>query len=120
MDVMGRVEDLQQQAEQSVGRIAEAWVATPLVGDLLARSAQTTFALARLGADAADAWLATLRLAGRRDVTRLAEQLGRTEDKLERVLAEVERLQAEVAKPPPKPKPKSANGSARQSKTKSS
>src|ERR1700709_857395 len=99
MEDMGRVEDLQQQAEQSLGRMAESWVGTSFFGDVLARSAQTTFALSRLGADAADATLATLRLAGRRDVTRLAEQLGRTEDKLERVLAEVERLQADVAKP---------------------
>jgi hypothetical protein len=67
----------------------------------------TTFALSRLGADAADATLATLRLAGRRDVARLAEQLGRTEDKLERVLAEVERLQADVAKPVERAKPAS-------------
>ncbi len=107
MEVMGRVEDLQQQAEQSLGRMAESMVGTSFFGDLLARSAQTTFALSRLGADAADAWLATLRLAGRRDVARLAEQLGRTEDKLERVLAEVERLQTDVAKPVERAKPAS-------------
>lgn len=113
MEVMGRVEDLQQQAEQSLGRMAESWVGTSFFGDVLARSAQTTFALSRLGADAADAWLATLRLAGRRDVARLAEQLGRTEDKLERVLAEVERLQDDVAKPAERAKPAASNGSSR-------
>jgi hypothetical protein len=107
MEVMGRVEDLQAQAEQSLGRMAESWVGTSFFGDVLARSAQTTFALGRLGADAADAWLATLRLAGRRDVARLAEQLGRTEDKLERVLMEIERLQADVARPAERAKPAS-------------
>jgi hypothetical protein len=38
-----------------------------------------------------------LRIAGRADVTRLARQLHRTEDKLERVLQEIERLRDELA-----------------------
>jgi hypothetical protein len=33
---------------------------------------------------------------GRRDITRLARQIGRTEDKLEQVLQELERLREEV------------------------
>jgi hypothetical protein len=37
-----------------------------------------------------------LRLAGRRDITRLAKQIGRTEDKLEQVLQEVEALREQV------------------------
>jgi hypothetical protein len=37
-----------------------------------------------------------MRLAGRADVTRLARQLQRTEDKLERVLQEVEQLRDEL------------------------
>jgi hypothetical protein len=41
--------------------------------------------------------LRNLRLAGRADVTRLARQLHRTEDKLERLLQEVEELHAELA-----------------------
>jgi hypothetical protein len=39
--------------------------------------------------------LRNLRLAGRADVTRLARQLHRTEDKLERLLQEVEGLRDE-------------------------
>jgi hypothetical protein len=38
-----------------------------------------------------------LRLAGRRDITALARQIARTEDKLELVLQEVERLQEQLA-----------------------
>ena len=38
-----------------------------------------------------------LRLAGRADIIRLARQLHRTEDKLERVLQEVEELRDELA-----------------------
>jgi hypothetical protein len=44
-----------------------------------------------------DLALRNLRLAGRRDIVRLSRQLARTEDKLERVLQEVEALRAEVA-----------------------
>ena len=40
--------------------------------------------------------LRNLRLAGRADVTRLARQLNRTEDKLERVLQELEELRDEL------------------------
>ena len=62
----------------------------PSFGALLARSAENVAALSRIGADFADLVLRNLRLAGRADVTRLARQLHRTEDKLERVLQEVE------------------------------
>ena len=40
--------------------------------------------------------LRNLRIAGRADITRLARQLHRTEDKLERVLQEVEQLRDEL------------------------
>ena len=40
--------------------------------------------------------LRNLRIAGRADVTRLARQLHRTEDKLERVLQEIEALRDEL------------------------
>jgi hypothetical protein len=51
----------------------------------------------KIGSDAAELTLRNLRLAGRRDVTDLARQLARTEDKLELVLQEVERLRDELA-----------------------
>jgi hypothetical protein len=47
-----------------------------------------------------DLFLRNLRVAGRRDVVRLSRQLARTEDKLERVLQEVEELRGELAKQP--------------------
>ena len=53
---------------------------------------ENTVALTKIGSDILDLTLRNLRLAGRQDVTRLARQLGRTEDKLERLLQEVERL----------------------------
>jgi hypothetical protein len=72
---------------------------------LLARSAENVAAIARIGADLGDLVVRNLRLAGRADTTRLARQLHRTEDKLERLLQEVEKLRDEIARRP------SANGS---------
>jgi hypothetical protein len=43
-----------------------------------------------------DLVLRNLRVAGRSDVVRLSRQLARTEDKLERVLQEVEELRSEM------------------------
>ena len=65
-------------------------------GELLAMATENVVALAKLGADAGDLTVRNLRLAGRRDVARLGQQLARTEDKLEAVLQEVERLQDEL------------------------
>jgi hypothetical protein len=67
---------------------------------LLVRLAENTFALLQLSTRAIDLALRNLRIAGRRDVDRLARQLRRTEDKVERVLEEVEGLRAELARRP--------------------
>jgi len=53
-------------------------------------------AVTRIATEALDLALRNLRLAGRRDIVRLATQLNRTEDKLERVLAELEDLREEL------------------------
>ena len=75
----------------------EEAVSKPSFGALLARSAENVAALTRIGTDFADLVLRNLRVAGRADITRLARQLHRTEDKLERVLQEVEQLRDELA-----------------------
>jgi hypothetical protein len=61
-------------------------------GELLARMTENVVGLTKIANDAFDLMLRNLRLAGRQDVTRLARQLARTEDKLELVLQEVEEL----------------------------
>ena len=58
---------------------------------------ENVLAVAKIGNDAADLIVRNLRLAGRRDITKLAGQLARAEDKLEMVLQEVERLRDELA-----------------------
>ena len=87
-----------QDAESRTAQAFEALVAKPGFGAVLARSAENVAALTRIGADIADLAVRNLRLAGRSDITRLARQLHRTEDKLERILQEVEELRDEVAR----------------------
>jgi hypothetical protein len=99
-----QVRALYEQGEAHTAQTFEELVSKPSFGMLLARSAENVAALARIGSDISDLMLRNLRLAGRADVTRLARQLHRTEDKLERLLQEVEELRHELARKP------SANG----------
>jgi hypothetical protein len=100
-----QVRALYEQAEARTAEAFEDLVSKPSFGVLLARSAENVAGLARIGSDFSDLVLRNLRLAGRADVTRLARQLHRTEDKLERLLQEVEELRNELARGP------STNGS---------
>lgn len=93
---------LYEQAESRSAQAFEVLVSKPSFGSLLARSAENAAAIARIGSDSADLVLRNLRLAGRADVTRLARQLQRTEDKLERVLQELEELRDQLANEPPR------------------
>ena len=86
-----------QDAESRTAKAFEEAVSKPSFGALLARSAENVAALTRISNDMADLVLRNLRVAGRADVTRLSKQLHRTEDKLERVLQEVEQLRDELA-----------------------
>jgi hypothetical protein len=83
---------LYEQSESRTAQAFEELVGKPSFGVLMARSAENVVAITRIGSDVADLLLRNLRLAGRADITRLALQLHRTEDKLERVLQEVEDL----------------------------
>jgi len=89
---------LYEQAESQAADAFEELVSKPSFGVLLARSAENVAAISRISSDLADVILRNLRVAGRADVTRLARQLHRTEDKLERLLQEVEGLRDELAR----------------------
>jgi hypothetical protein len=92
-----QVRALYEQTESQTAQAFEELVSKPSFGLLLARSAENVAAITRIGSDFGDLVLRNLRLAGRADVTRLHQQLHRTEDKLERVLQEVEELRGELA-----------------------
>jgi hypothetical protein len=104
-----------EEAEARVAKAAERVVSRDSFGEVLAMATENVVALTRMGFDAMDLVWSNLRLAGRRDITRLARQIGRTEDKLEQVLQEVEALREQVdtsrdngAKSPAAAKPASA------------
>jgi hypothetical protein len=88
-----------EEEESRVAKAAERMVSRDSFGELLAMATENVVALTRIGFDTMDLVWSNLRIAGRRDITRLARQIGRTEDKLELVLQEVEGLrdQAERA-----------------------
>ncbi len=93
-----QVRALYEGAESATATAFEELVSKPSFGVLLARSAENAAAITRIGSDLADLVLRNLRIAGRTDVNRLARQLYRTEDKLERVLQELEQLRDELAR----------------------
>jgi hypothetical protein len=87
---------LYEEAESRVAKAAERVVSRESFGEVLAMATENVVAVTRIGFEAMDLVWSNLRLAGRRDITRLARQLGRTEDKLEQVLQEVERLREQL------------------------
>jgi len=95
-DITEQVRRLYQQSEGELARAMENVVAMPSFGRLLGRLTENAVAITRIGNDALDLMVRNLRLAGRQDVTRLGRQIARTEDKLELLLQEVERLTDEL------------------------
>jgi hypothetical protein len=89
---------LYEDSESRTAKAFEELVSRPSFGVLLARSAENIAAITRISGDVADLVLRNLRIAGRADITRLARQLHRTEDKLERILQEVEELREELSR----------------------
>jgi hypothetical protein len=87
---------LYEEAEAEAAKAGERLVGTQGFASLLGQLAENAAALNKLGNDAMDLVMRNLRLAGRRDVARLGRQLGRTEDKLERVLQELEDLRDQL------------------------
>jgi molecular chaperone GrpE (heat shock protein) len=93
-----QVRALFEEAESSAAKAFEELVSKPSFGRLLALTAENTAALTRIAFDGADLLWRNLRLAGRADIVRLSRQLHRNEDKLERVLQEVESLRTDMAR----------------------
>jgi hypothetical protein len=91
------VRALYEQVESRTARAFEELVDKPSFGALLASSAENVAALARGGSEPAHPLPHHPPCACRADIARLARQLNRTEDKLERVLQEVEALRDQVA-----------------------
>jgi hypothetical protein len=95
-----QVARLYEQAESDAARATERVVGTGGFASLLGQLAENGAALTKLSGDALDLALRNLRLAGRRDIIRLSRQLARTEDKLERVLQEIEAVRDRLEREP--------------------
>jgi uncharacterized small protein (DUF1192 family) len=91
-----QVRRLYEDAETQTAKATEQLVAGHGFGELLARMTENLVALSKVGSDMGDLVLRNLRIAGRSDITRLARQLNRTEDKLELLLQRIEELQDEL------------------------
>jgi hypothetical protein len=91
------VRRLYEEAETRVAKAAERVVSRDSFGELLAMVTENVVALTRIGNEAMDLVLRNLRVASRQDINRLTRALGRTEDKLEQVLQEVEELRDELS-----------------------
>ena len=92
---------LYEQVESEAARVTERLVGSGGFASLLGQFAENAAALTKLSNDALDLVLRNLRLVGRRDVIRLSRQLARTEDKLERVLQEIEAVRDRLEREPP-------------------
>jgi hypothetical protein len=89
------VKRLYEEGESQTAKAFEQLVSKNSFGELLAMMTENMVAMTKIASDTFDLVLRNLRLAGRQDITSLARQLARTEDKLERVLQEVEQLRDE-------------------------
>ncbi|MER7838778.1 hypothetical protein ABTY98_23605 [Streptomyces sp. NPDC096040] len=88
--------DWYEAMEQQAAKTTEQLVSGGPFAELLGLTAGNFAALTRISGDTCDLMLRNMRLAGRADVSRLGRQLARTEDKLERVLQEVEDLRDQL------------------------
>jgi hypothetical protein len=84
------------EEEKRTANAMEELVHRDAFGEILARVTENVMGLTKIGFGVLDMTVRNLRIAGRADLIRVGRQLARNEDKLERVLQEVERLQDEV------------------------
>jgi hypothetical protein len=105
VDRLSEAEQSAREAESELSDAAEEFVSRPQFASTLALLAGNLAATTKIVGEAFDLTLRNLRLAGRRDLVVLAKQLGRTEDKLERVLQELEQLRKESGGPRRTPDP---------------
>jgi hypothetical protein len=110
-----QVARLYEQAEAEAAKASERLVGSGGFVSLLGQLAENGAALTKMANDGMDLVLRNLRVASRRDIVRLSRQLGRTEDKLERLLQELEAVRdqlepGEAERPQPRQNPRTNRG----------
>lgn len=111
-----QVKALYEESEKRTADAFEQLVARDSFGELLAHMTENVIGLVKIATDAYDLMLRNLRLAGRQDITRLGRQIARTEDKLELVLQEIERVQERLDERPRGSRSSNGRGSAGRSR----
>jgi hypothetical protein len=108
-----QIKSLYEASESQTADAFEQLVKRDSFGEVLARMTENVVGVTKIATDTFDLILRNLRWAGRQDITRLARQLARTEDKLELVLQEIEALRKEVVSPPARRARSSSRSSSR-------
>jgi hypothetical protein len=115
-----QIKSLYEESESRTADAFEQLVKRDSFGELLARMTENVVGVTKIATDTFDLVLRNLRLAGRQDITRLARQLARAEDKLELVLQEVEALREQVDQQPSRrSRSSSSNGRSRSGSSRS-
>jgi hypothetical protein len=115
-----QIKNLYEESESRTADAFEQLVKRDSFGELLARMTENVVGVTKIATDTFDLVLRNLRLAGRQDITRLARQLARAEDKLELVLQEVEALREQVDQQPSRrSRSSSSNGRSRSGSSRS-
>ncbi|MBL8930961.1 MAG: hypothetical protein JNL54_12615 [Kineosporiaceae bacterium] len=86
-----------EQFEAKLSTAMDQLVATNGFAELFTTTATTMMAVTKMANDAIDQVVRSTRLAARQDVTSLARQLARTEDKIELLLQSVEAIEDRLA-----------------------
>jgi hypothetical protein len=90
------VQRLYNETESEIAKAMEELVSRDSFAALVVRMTENVMGVAHIANGALDLLIRNTRLAGRADLVKLGRQMARTEDKLERVLQEIEQLQARV------------------------
>ncbi len=108
---------LYEESETRTAKAMEQLVGSQGFGELLARATENLVALSKVGSDLGDLVLRNLRIAGRGDITRLARQLNRTEDKLELLLQRLEELSDQLERHDERAEAAAGNGTPAKTRT---
>jgi hypothetical protein len=108
---------LYSEAESAVAKAMEDLVSRDSFSSLLVRVTENVMGVTQIANGAIDLVIRNARVAGRADIVTLARQIARTEDKLEMVLQEVERLheRLDALQPPAKSNGAGSSSSRRRS-----
>ena len=112
-DAASRINDASARTERTLEEELQKVVGSESFARLLAQTMGTTMGVTKLWSDGMELGMRSLRMPTQGELTRIAAQIARLEDKLEDVLVAVERLEDQVARLQPKPAPARRQAPAR-------